>query len=288
MSLLKLTNYEGKPYSSGFSLPKITESEALNFLSFKEEDETSKDEVNQILIHVSIGYEKGGDYRVINHIDDESLEPALLLNPESYVDEGSEDLVKAINISSINYVFTGRIEFEMESGEIIPIGSLGYHFAAGEKEVIGRQDFEVLTTDLDHEEGEDIAFYPLGGFAEPGKDIKKIQPIFFRVVQRGCDTLLKTTTANQIKDVGGLGSLDGFMHEGHNYVFKSEAGMDHYQTLEDFIKSGSLRCTIGKEVEESAAAATAGGEEERALKIKSCEVYGSQPDDLVIGFKFTE
>ncbi len=41
-------------------------------------------------------------------------------------------------------------------------------------------------------------------------------------------------------------------------------------------------------MEGAAAAAAAGGGEERALEIKSCEVYGSQPDDLVIGFKFTE
>lgn len=292
MSLLRLTNYQGKPYNSGFSISETKDSAGLNFLSFKESKNKSTENISQVLIPVDLGLEKGDDHRVTYQVGAEDLGPASIFGPASYVGEDSEDLVDKINISSINFVYKGRIEFELESGEIVPIDAMGYRFSVEDKGVIGRQRFEVVTTDLRHEEAEDISLYPLGAIVDPGKDVKQIEPIFFQVTQSGESTFLKTITTTRIKEAGGVYSPEGFMHGGFHYMFKSEAGPDFYQSLDEFIRSGGIKCTIEQVVEESsassAAAAESAAETTRPIEIESCEIYGTTPDDIILGFKINE
>ena len=297
MSLLKLTNYEGKPYSSGFSLSETKESPGLNFLSFKENNQAPIDKVSQVLLHVSLRFEKGRDCRVVYHFDDERLEPASILDPESYKTDSPESLIGQINISCIDFIFTGRAELEIESGEILPIDTMGYRMAVKEKEVIGKQQFETVTEDIDHEEDDIISFYPLGARVDSGKDIKKIEPAFFQILQHGAATLLKTSTASEIKEIGGLNSLDEFTYKDNTYAFKTERGLDYYQSLEDFVRSGGVKCVIEKSIKgkPSAAAAAAAAAASapaassvRKIEMESCEIYGTKLDDIVLGFKLVE
>jgi hypothetical protein len=260
----------------------------FNVLNSFEPQKKDTKKINQVLIAIELGFEKGPSYKVTGNFDEEDLSPASIYNKDSF--EG-EIPVDTINFSTINIVNKGAIELEMEDGEIMPIDLTRYKFKSVSGDIISQQKFEILTEDIHHKDEEKIILYPLGTFFDSGMNIKKIEPIYFYVSQDHNDTKLRTVKLSNIQDVGGIYSTDGFMHEDQHYVFYTKADSGLHQSFYNFIKSGGIKCTLHEELEAGGAAAGAplsGAGAEKAIQIQSCEIYDDRLDSIIIGFDMVQ
>lgn len=283
MSLLKLSNYEGKPYSEGFSLSNVTEFTDLNSLGFSDNKKPFIGKIVQLFIYAKIETEKGPDCHVMQTIGEEDLPPVSILDPDAYENEAAGDLIPTINHSAINYVHTGRVELELENGEIISLDESDYSIEIKEGDVIAQQRFEVLPGDVIYKEAENINLYPLGVMVDPGKSVASIQPVYFRINQAGESTTLKILTTEKLSSAGGFYSTEGFEYGGCHYEFITEGDSSQHKSIQDYVKEGKITLRINHGSEGASAAAAAG--RARSIEAESCELYGSQPDKIILGFK---